>query len=110
MKNQPPKYDQESRDCARYARNLADLLWRKACQTMTPAEQELLVECMHIYEMVARVVPEDVEQVNYTFDHVAESAEKAEDLLIGCPPAQSELDWGVLQPFLKDVDAKRISA
>jgi len=86
-----PKYDQESKERARYARNLADLLWRKACQTMTREEQELLHQYTHIQEMVAIVVPEDAEKVNYTFDHIAESAEKAEELLICCPP--DDLQW-----------------
>jgi hypothetical protein len=109
MKTRTPKYDQESKERARYARNLADLLWRKASSQMTPEARELVLECMHIHEMAARVVPEDVEQVNYTFEYIAEAAEKAEELLIACPSTGNGLQWNELQDSLKENEVESVS-
>jgi hypothetical protein len=104
----PPKYDQESKERARYARNLADLLLRKASSQVTPEAWELVNQCMSIQEMVTAVVPEDAEKIEYTFERIAETAEKAEDLLVDCPKATalpSGLQWEDFQAAAKEEQA-----
>ena len=94
MKDQHPK---QTKERAQYAENLGDLLWRKACQTMSPEEQELLKKYLSIREMVAVVLPE---KIDYNFERVARLAEEAEQLLIACPPASYELQQERLQALL----------
>ena len=103
MKTQTPKYDQDSKDRARYARNLAGLLWRKAKQTMSPEEQELVLQAISIFEMVAVIAPDESDKVKYDFERIARMAEKAEALLIA-NPTQGGVQWEKFQVLLKEDD------
>ena len=99
MKKKTPQYDDQSKERARCARYLADLLWMKACKTLSPDQKNLLLQKMRLEEIAATVAPEDVEQVSYTFESIAQAVEKAEQLLIAVPTA---LRWEDFPALVKE--------
>jgi len=111
VKNQTPKYDQVSKERARYARNLADLLWRKACLTLSPETQELLIEMQSLNEMAATVDPESQEQVRYDFERIARMVDEAELLLIGkAPESATGPQWEQFQVLVKESQDESVPA
>lgn len=98
------KYDKTSKDNARYGQNLASILWRKACKNLPPEIEEMLVQSVYPENLALAVIPEEQGTPDYTFDHICNAVEKAEDLLIGDQPAKAPvgLQWEKFQVLAND--------